>query len=196
LGLQHTAVRYMHLRAISDISLSLHLHCPLAFQSPFQLGVYPSANPALPESRLRGDALFPASCCLWCRDYGPDGGIRRHKPQMKSHTSVGSAAATQVTMSCSSLRLGLGRGDDHKRGSQFDRGSTPKIKWRVNRPRRLCSILPVASLPCVPALSSGKIRRACFPLVNPDATISLCHEPFLSRHQPCLDSQSNVPREH
>jgi hypothetical protein len=43
--------------------------------------------------------------------------------------SVGSAAATQVTMSCSSLRLGLGRGDHHERGSQFDRGSTPKIKW-------------------------------------------------------------------
>ena len=74
--------------------------------------------------------------------------------------SVGSAAATQVTMPCSSLRLGLGRGDHHKRGSQFDRGSTPKIKWDglglgLNRPRRLRSILPVVRVVCARRLCSG-----------------------------------------
>jgi hypothetical protein len=147
---------WSHLEHLTLSSLSLPAGSVIAIPSRC-LSVY---DPALPESRLR-----PAGAVLYSQHRAAYGVVIMAQMEESDgidpnecQASVGSAAATQVTMSCSSLRLGLGRGDHHERGSQFDRGSTPKIKWgrggtRLKRPRRLRSILPVCVV-CVPALNS------------------------------------------
>jgi hypothetical protein len=79
--------------------------------------------------------------------------------------SVGSAAATQVTMSCSSLRLGLGRGDHHERGKPIRQGFDTENKVGQGGGNSTDLAVFAPSFPFASFVfrrsAAGKIRRAC-----------------------------------
>lgn len=130
-------------------------------------------------------------------------GMNQVDPDLPT-VSVGSAAATPAQMTCiCSLRV-------RKEGDQPNRqgGQHRNEKWSKHACCLRCllclpsAVFAASSAPSrrrVPVLSSGKQpRRASLSvsLCTSDAEVALCHQRFLSPHQPCLDSQRNVPRGH